>query len=172
MTLYTLTQSSSLRKVRAAAAVIASCQLCTLGMLPRLGLRAPIRHAGSSLRYAGAAPSTWSPSLSGPRYFITPTRTRTRLAPFSSSSARLATESRRAHEPTQSTNAVATAAPTAATPSFPIPKWAEKLPKSLRWTHPYLSLARMDKPIGTWLLYWPCGERYTPSSFGTRGSRG
>jgi hypothetical protein len=32
-------------------------------MLPRLGLRAPIRHAGSSLRYAGAAPSTWSPSL-------------------------------------------------------------------------------------------------------------
>ncbi|KAG0657287.1 Para-hydroxybenzoate--polyprenyltransferase, mitochondrial precursor (PHB:polyprenyltransferase) [Rhodotorula mucilaginosa] len=136
-------------------------------MLPRLGLRAPIRHAGSSLRYAGAAPSTWSPSLSGPRYFITPTRTRTRLAPFSSSSARLATESRRAQEPTRSTNVVATAAPTAATPSFPIPKWAEKLPKSLRWTHPYLSLARMDKPIGTWLLYWPCAWGITMAAYST-----
>ena len=23
---------------------------------------------------------------------------------------------------------------------------------------PYLQLARFDKPIGSWLLYWPCGE--------------
>lgn len=22
---------------------------------------------------------------------------------------------------------------------------------------PYFELARLDKPIGTWLLYWPCG---------------
>lgn len=40
----------------------------------------------------------------------------------------------------------------------PIPPWAHKLPRALLWTHPYLSLARMDKPIGTWLLFWPCGS--------------
>ena len=28
------------------------------------------------------------------------------------------------------------------------------LPQSLR---PYASLMRLDRPIGTWLLYWPCG---------------
>lgn len=37
-------------------------------------------------------------------------------------------------------------------------KIAEKLvataPKSWR---PFMQLARLDKPIGTWLLYWPCG---------------
>lgn len=39
----------------------------------------------------------------------------------------------------------------------PIPPWAKHLPSKLKWTHPYLSLARLDKPIGTWLLFWPCG---------------
>ncbi len=24
------------------------------------------------------------------------------------------------------------------------------------WLRPYLHLARLDRPIGTWLLYWPC----------------
>jgi 4-hydroxybenzoate polyprenyltransferase len=24
------------------------------------------------------------------------------------------------------------------------------------WAHPYLRLARVDRPIGTWLLLWPC----------------
>ena len=24
--------------------------------------------------------------------------------------------------------------------------------------NPYVQLARLDKPIGSWLLYWPCGE--------------
>lgn len=26
---------------------------------------------------------------------------------------------------------------------------------------PYLQLARLDKPIGTWLLYWPCAWSLT-----------
>lgn len=30
----------------------------------------------------------------------------------------------------------------------------DKSPKSVQ---PYLKLARLDKPIGTWLLFWPCG---------------
>ena len=33
--------------------------------------------------------------------------------------------------------------------------------KSLNRLHPrawdFVQLTRMDKPIGTWLLYWPCG---------------
>ncbi|KAL7409477.1 UbiA prenyltransferase family-domain-containing protein [Mrakia frigida] len=31
--------------------------------------------------------------------------------------------------------------------------WVEDMPKSVR---PYLYLIRIDKPIGTWLLFWPC----------------
>ena len=31
-----------------------------------------------------------------------------------------------------------------------------RLPASLQ---PYLRLARLDRPIGTWLLFWPCGWR-------------
>jgi len=32
--------------------------------------------------------------------------------------------------------------------------WVERwLP---RWAEPYARLARWDRPIGTWLLYWPC----------------
>ncbi|GAA5894843.1 hypothetical protein JCM6882_006692 [Rhodosporidiobolus microsporus] len=50
-------------------------------------------------------------------------------------------------------------------PSYPIPNWARHLPKKLRWTHPYLSLARMDKPIGTWLLYWPCAWGITMAAY-------
>ncbi|XP_023312782.1 4-hydroxybenzoate polyprenyltransferase, mitochondrial-like [Anoplophora glabripennis] len=33
-------------------------------------------------------------------------------------------------------------------------KLVEKAPKQLQ---PYLRLMRLDKPIGTWLLFWPCG---------------
>ena len=44
----------------------------------------------------------------------------------------------------------------------PIPPWAAKLPTQLTWIHPYLSLARLDKPIGTWLLFWPCGSFFAP----------
>ena len=40
-------------------------------------------------------------------------------------------------------------------PSQPPPKsWVERTPQKLR---PYLYLARIDKPIGTLLLYYPCG---------------
>ncbi len=31
--------------------------------------------------------------------------------------------------------------------------WVEKLPMAMR---PYARLARLDRPIGTWLLFWPC----------------
>jgi 4-hydroxybenzoate polyprenyltransferase len=31
--------------------------------------------------------------------------------------------------------------------------WVDRVPLSVQ---PYLRLARMDGPIGTWLLYWPC----------------
>ena len=30
----------------------------------------------------------------------------------------------------------------------------DKAPKGIQ---PYLKLMRMDKPIGSWLLFWPCG---------------
>lgn len=40
----------------------------------------------------------------------------------------------------------------------PPPSWLDKLPTSLRWSRPYFELSRLDKPIGSWLLYWPCGE--------------
>jgi len=33
-------------------------------------------------------------------------------------------------------------------------KWTNKLPKEIQ---PYCRLMRIDKPIGTWLLFWPCG---------------
>jgi len=35
----------------------------------------------------------------------------------------------------------------------PPPSWVERLPPGIQ---PYLYLARVDKPIGTWLLLWPC----------------
>src|SRR4051812_31317280 len=31
--------------------------------------------------------------------------------------------------------------------------WAEHAP---RWVQPWARLARLDRPIGTWLLFWPC----------------
>src|SRR5258707_633946 len=31
--------------------------------------------------------------------------------------------------------------------------WIDRAPPGLR---PYLRLMRLDRPIGTWLLYWPC----------------
>lgn len=31
--------------------------------------------------------------------------------------------------------------------------WVDSMPKDVQ---PYLYLARVDKPIGTWLLLWPC----------------
>jgi 4-hydroxybenzoate polyprenyltransferase len=31
--------------------------------------------------------------------------------------------------------------------------WVARAPSILQ---PYLRLARLDRPVGTWLLYWPC----------------
>ncbi|GAA6062465.1 hypothetical protein JCM10212_005368 [Sporobolomyces blumeae] len=47
----------------------------------------------------------------------------------------------------------------------PVPTWAKYLPKRFEWTYPYLSLARLDKPIGTWLLFWPCAWGITMASY-------
>ena len=40
----------------------------------------------------------------------------------------------------------------AATPDA-APSWVDRLPARLQ---PYARLARFDRPIGTWLLFWPC----------------
>ncbi|GAA5887177.1 hypothetical protein JCM3774_005346 [Rhodotorula dairenensis] len=130
-------------------------------MLPRLAVRTPLRHGTLSLRYATCrALPQWSPCFHAtrtvpPRYFAPPRAFRG----VSSSSRSLAaptTDERKLAHP------AATSSPT---PKFPIPKWAEKLPRALQWTHPYLSLARMDKPIGTWLLYWPCAWGITMAAY-------
>jgi len=45
-------------------------------------------------------------------------------------------------------------------PSQPPPKsWIERTPEKIR---PYLYLARVDKPIGTLLLYYPCSASLFP----------
>jgi 4-hydroxybenzoate polyprenyltransferase len=41
-----------------------------------------------------------------------------------------------------------------AAPADAIPaSWVEHAP---RWLQPWARLARLDRPIGTWLLFWPC----------------
>src|SRR6202789_3962262 len=41
-----------------------------------------------------------------------------------------------------------------ATPLDAVPaRWVEYTPRALR---PWLQLMRLDRPIGTWLLFWPC----------------
>src|SRR5665213_4118652 len=35
----------------------------------------------------------------------------------------------------------------------PAQNWVDAMPPRLR---PWLRLMRLDRPIGTWLLYWPC----------------
>lgn len=34
--------------------------------------------------------------------------------------------------------------------------WLDHLPSKIA---PYAFLTRIDKPIGTWLLFWPCGKK-------------
>lgn len=46
-------------------------------------------------------------------------------------------------------------------PSAPPTTWVDRLPESIR---PYLYLTRIDKPIGTLLLYYPCSGSL-PSPF-------
>ncbi|HTK80636.1 MAG TPA: 4-hydroxybenzoate octaprenyltransferase [Rhizomicrobium sp.] len=42
----------------------------------------------------------------------------------------------------------------AAIPADAVPRrWVERAPQTWR---PYLRLARLDRPIGAWLLFWPC----------------
>ncbi|KAK3819663.1 MAG: 4-hydroxybenzoate polyprenyl transferase [Benniella sp.] len=52
----------------------------------------------------------------------------------------------------------------AAAPSLTTPgTWLDRMPKSIQ---PYLYLTRIDKPIGTWLLFWPCAWGITMASYG------
>ena len=59
-----------------------------------------------------------------------------------------------------STNSdVARALPKTSTLSpLPPTTWVDKLPPTVR---PYLYLTRIDKPIGTLLLFYPCGSSFT-----------
>ncbi|KAI9266045.1 P-loop containing nucleoside triphosphate hydrolase protein [Sporodiniella umbellata] len=45
--------------------------------------------------------------------------------------------------------------------------WLDKLPAS--WA-PYAFLTRIDKPIGTWLLFWPCAWSITMAGYHTGAS--
>ena len=49
-------------------------------------------------------------------------------------------------------SASASSPPVSPPPVPPLPAWVKRLPPS---TRPYLLLARLDKPIGTYLLLWP-----------------
>ncbi|KAG0296487.1 Para-hydroxybenzoate--polyprenyltransferase, mitochondrial precursor (PHB:polyprenyltransferase) [Dissophora globulifera] len=40
--------------------------------------------------------------------------------------------------------------------------WLDRMPKSIQ---PYLYLTRIDRPIGTWLLFWPCTWGITMASY-------
>ena len=44
--------------------------------------------------------------------------------------------------------------PDTATPDATPRSWVEALPAAAR---PYARLARLDRPAGSWLLFWPCG---------------
>jgi hypothetical protein len=49
------------------------------------------------------------------------------------------------------------------------PSWIESLPSRAR---PYLYLTRIDKPIGTMLLFWPCSTSLiTPTHISTHSER-
>ncbi|KAG0253500.1 Para-hydroxybenzoate--polyprenyltransferase, mitochondrial precursor (PHB:polyprenyltransferase) [Mortierella polycephala] len=50
-----------------------------------------------------------------------------------------------------------------AAPLAPSGTWLDRMPKSIQ---PYLYLTRIDKPIGTWLLFWPCAWGITMASYG------
>ena len=43
--------------------------------------------------------------------------------------------------------------PATATPDAVASGWVDRAPVAIQ---PYLRLSRLDRPIGTWLLYWPC----------------
>lgn len=60
-------------------------------------------------------------------------------------------------DPTPTVKEASSATITSLTPP---PSWLDKLPTSLKWTRPYFELSRLDKPIGSWLLYWPCGGHF------------
>ena len=45
-------------------------------------------------------------------------------------------------------------APTAALPDAPPRNWLDRFAPD--WLKPYGRLARWDRPIGWWLLLWPC----------------
>ncbi|GAA6044944.1 4-hydroxybenzoate polyprenyltransferase, mitochondrial [Rhodotorula toruloides] len=122
-------------------------------MIPRPALRTPLRSAYAPLRHSQHRTALLQPSLVSCRHPVKPCSPFLLPLRFASTT------------PSPPPDPVPTTTAQPSSPQFPIPSWAEKLPKSLRWTHPYLSLARMDKPIGTWLLYWPCAWGITMAAY-------
>lgn len=47
-------------------------------------------------------------------------------------------------------------------PPVTVPTWVDRLPQKAR---PYLYLTRIDKPIGTLLLFYPCAWSITMASY-------
>ena len=57
----------------------------------------------------------------------------------------------------------------AATPtSSPTASGAGSSARCRRALRPYASLMRLDRPIGTWLLYWPCAWSVALAGVGGR----
>ena len=84
----------------------------------------------------------------------------TRLSLYRASSLRLLfpqTPSLRTSVAFLSTNRHQTPAAPSSKASSPVPQttWVDRLPPKVQ---PYLYLTRIDKPIGTLLLFYPCGE--------------
>ncbi|OZJ03608.1 hypothetical protein BZG36_03699 [Bifiguratus adelaidae] len=67
------------------------------------------------------------------------------------------------HRPSTTTSTSITTNPTTPTPPANYGTWLDKMPSSWR---PYLYLMRLDKPIGTWLLYWPCAWSISMAAYG------
>ncbi|RUS12550.1 hypothetical protein BC937DRAFT_87548, partial [Endogone sp. FLAS-F59071] len=116
-------------------------------------------------------PRLISPTLFANRLALRPLATTcnvSRLLPFTPHRTRVAPPKYRSGRYTTSTAAT----PTATTQSdnknnVPPPEkkykaWLDYLPPKVA---PYVYLTRMDKPIGTWLLYWPCAWSITMASY-------
>ncbi|KAH8113334.1 4-hydroxybenzoate polyprenyl transferase [Phellopilus nigrolimitatus] len=63
---------------------------------------------------------------------------------------------------TYSTKSTPSAPQTSTVPAAPAKTWVDNLPQRVR---PYLYLTRIDKPIGTLLLFYPCAWSITMASY-------
>lgn len=147
------------RKLRAPTPTSTSISLSPLSLLSHLQNPSPL-----------PAPQTLAPSLPPaihPPTWIAPSTRAPRILrrfPFELSVASISSSSGTADErPGRAADGGGGGGGSPA-PAAPAPSWVELyLPASVR---PYALLARLDKPIGTWLLAWPCmWYNITPSFF-------